>query len=101
MMAAIFYPKVPCVQQKKSKPDNSVGKLTVCLLPFGIALIAADAMAAKADEVRAGKMTYESHCLGCHTVEANNIGPGIPMYMAARQAALQILSIHQPCAMPG
>ncbi len=61
--------------QQKSKPDTSLKTLATCLLPFGIALIAADAMAAKADDIQAGKVIYESRCLGCHTVETNNIGP--------------------------
>jgi cytochrome c len=61
--------------QQKSKPDSNLKKLVTCLLPFGIALIAADAKATKADEIQAGKIIYESRCLGCHTVEANNIGP--------------------------
>ncbi|WP_162040665.1 cytochrome c family protein [Undibacterium sp. YM2] len=75
MMTALFNTRVWSEQQEKSKPDISFRKLLVCLLPFGIALIAADAMATKADEIQAGKIIYESRCLGCHTVEANNIGP--------------------------
>ncbi|MFZ6734566.1 c-type cytochrome [Undibacterium sp. Ji42W] len=75
MMAALFNARVLSVQQKKSKPDNGFRKLLVCLLPLGVVLTVADAMATKADEIQAGKIIYESRCLGCHTVEANNIGP--------------------------
>jgi len=49
--------------------------LLLCVLPFCVAGIASEAIAAKTDEVQAGKAIYESRCQGCHTVDTNNIGP--------------------------
>ncbi|MFZ6778124.1 c-type cytochrome [Undibacterium sp. Ji83W] len=62
-------------QQNKLNKDNWLKSLAICLLPFSITCIAADALAARADEIQAGKVTYEARCLGCHSVDANNIGP--------------------------
>ncbi|MBI1771934.1 MAG: c-type cytochrome [Burkholderiales bacterium] len=62
-------------QQNKLNKDNWLKSIVICLLPFSITCIAADALAARTDEIQAGKTIYEARCLGCHSVDANNIGP--------------------------
>ncbi|MES2038973.1 MAG: c-type cytochrome [Pseudomonadota bacterium] len=74
-MAALFNRNSFSAPQNKLNKDNWLKSLAVYLLPFSITCTTADALAASADEIQAGKATYEARCLGCHSAYANNIGP--------------------------
>ncbi len=47
----------------------------VFLLPLAMLWIGTDALSAPAAEVLQGKALYEARCFGCHSVNANRIGP--------------------------
>ncbi|MFZ6720539.1 c-type cytochrome [Undibacterium sp. Ji49W] len=56
--------------------------LAVCLLPISMLVMGADALAGAAGanagttgDIQQGRALYEARCFGCHSMDANRIGP--------------------------